>query len=198
MRTVFTDTPSPQSSVLMAVRIAALAAIAIFLYFTIRLTASDLALKRAQRDLDAGRIEKSVAAYATSQRWHPGGSSDDLYFSRALAGVSGNASNQAFLLARNAAETSEERQNAWYNLAGFYAARNDAAGVESCLRRSVDASPNWFKSHLALARLLLLSGRRAEGVAEADRAANLDGAKDPEIAKFLQSVHDYPVSRRPQ
>jgi O-antigen ligase len=188
----------PRASVLMAVRVAALAAIAMFLYFTVRLTTSDLALKQAQRDLDAGRIEKSVAAYATSQRWHPGGSSDDLYFSRALAGASGNASNQAFLLARSAAETSEERQNAWYNLAGFYAARNDAAGVESCLRRSVDASPNWFKSHLALAQLLLLSGRRAEAVAEADRAANLDGAKDPEIAKFLQSVHDYPVSRGSQ
>ena len=56
-----------------------------FLYFTIRLTASDLALKRAKRDLDAGRIEESVAAYATSQRWHLAGSSDDLYFSRALA-----------------------------------------------------------------------------------------------------------------
>jgi O-antigen ligase len=186
------------TSGLMAVRVAALAAVTMFLYFTIRVTVSDLALKQAQRDLDAGRMEKSVAAYAASQRWHPGGSSDDLYFSRALAGASGNASNEAFLLARSAAETSEEQQNAWYNLAGFYAARNDPAGVEACLRRSVDASPNWFKSHLALGQLLLLSGRRAEALAEADRAANLDGRKDPEIAKFLQSVHDYPVSRRPQ
>jgi hypothetical protein len=196
-----------ERSILMAVRVPALAAIAMFLYFTIRLTSSDLALKQAQRDLDAGRIEESIAAYTTSQRWHPGGSSDDLYFSRALAGAAGNAANpalaqiasqQAFLLARSAAETSEEQQNAWYNLAGFYAARNDAAGVEACLRRSVDASPNWFKSHLALGQLLLLSGRRTEAVAEAVRAANLGGVKDPEIARFLQTVHDYPVSRRPQ
>jgi O-antigen ligase len=195
--TVVTHTPPPPpTSVFMAVRIAALAAIAVFLYFTIRVTTSDLALKQAQRDLDAGHIEESVAAYTTSQRWRPGGSSDDLYFSRALAAASRNSSNQAFLLARRAAETSEEQQNAWYNLAGFYAARNDAAGVEACLRRSVDASPNWFKSHLALGQLLLLSGRRAEAMAEADRAANLDGAKDPEIARFLQTVHDYPVSHK--
>jgi O-antigen ligase len=184
-----------------------LTAAALFLYLTIRSTASDIALDQAKRDLDAGRIEDSIAAYATSQRWRPAGSSDDLYFSRALAAASRTASNptlagmasqQAFRAARRAAETSEEQQNAWYNLAGFYASRNDASNVETCLRRSVAASPNWFKSHWALAQLLLLSGRRAEALSEASRAAELDGGKDPEIAKFLQSVHDYSSSRNPE
>ncbi len=201
----------PPASALRVLHVPALAAAAMFLYFTIRLTTSDLALKQANRDLDAGRIEESVAAYATSQRWHPAGSSDDLYFSRALAAASLHASlhasnraraltasEQAFRLAESAAKTSEERQNAWYNLAGFYAARNDAAGVEACLRHSVEASPNWFKSHWALAQLLLLSGRRTEALAEAARAADLDAVKDPEIAKFLQSVHDSAVSRKPE
>jgi O-antigen ligase len=197
----------PSASVLRVLHVPALAAAAMFLYFTIRLTTADLALKQAQRDLDAGHIEESVAAYTTSQRWHPAGSSDDLYFSRALAAASRNPSNravaltasqQAFSLAQSAAQTSEERQNAWYNLAGFYAARNDAAGVEASLRHSMDASPTWFKPHWALAQVLLLSGRRAEALAEADRAADLDGAKDPEIAKFLQSVHDSPGSHKPE
>jgi O-antigen ligase len=175
-----------------------LMAVVMFLYFTIRLATADVALGQARRDLDAGRIEDSVAAYGWSQRWHPAGSSDDLYFSRALAAASRTASTpalasmasqQAFSVAQHAAETSEERQNAWYNLAGFYAARNDAASVEACLRRSVEASPNWFKSHWALAQLLLLSGQRTEALAQAARAADLDGGKDPEIAKFLQAVH---------
>jgi len=104
------------------------------------------------------------------------------------------ASQQAFRLARRAPEASEERQNAWYNLAAFYATQNDAAGVEACLRRSVEASPNWFKSHWALAQMLLLSGRRTEALVEAARAADLDGGKDPEIAKFLQTVHHPPAS----
>ena len=200
--------PTPPSASPLSPSFAiSLTAAAMFLYFTIRLTTSDLALKQASRDLDAGRIEESVAAYTTSQRWHPAGSSDDLYFSRALAAASSHASNraraltasaQAFRLAESAAKTSEEKQNAWYSLAGFYAARNDAAGVEACLRHSVEASPNWFKSHWALAQLLLLSGRRTEALAEADRAADLDGAKDPEIAKFLQSVHDSAVARKPE
>ncbi len=184
-----------------------LTAVALFLYFTIRLAATDLALEQAQHDLDAGQIESSLQAYRRSQQWHLAGSSDDLYFSRALAAASRTASSpllvltalqQAFAAAQRAVETSEERQNAWYNLAAFYATRNDGAGVEACLRRSVGASPNWFKSHWALAQMLLLSGRRTEALGEAVRAADLDGGKDPEIAKFLQSVHDYPVSRKPE
>jgi O-antigen ligase len=180
-----------------------LTAVAMFLYFTIRLTTADLALDRAKRDLDAGRIEDSVTAYTWSQRWHLAGSSDDLYFSRALLGAFRTASNparaliasqQAFIVARRAAETSEERQNAWYNLAEFYAAQNDAAGVEACLRRSVEASPNWFKSHWALAQVLLFAGRWMEARAEAVRAADLDGGKDVEIARFLQSLHHHPAS----
>jgi O-antigen ligase len=181
--------------------------VAMFLYFTIRLTAADLALARAKRDLDAGRIEEAVAAYARSQRWHLAGSSDDLYFSRALAAASRTASNparaliashEAFRAARRAVETSEERQNAWYNLAGFYAAQSDGAGVETCLRRSVEASPNWFKPHWALAQVLLLSNRPEEALAEAARAADLDGGKDPEIAKLLQSLHHHLALPKPE
>jgi hypothetical protein len=53
----------------------------------------------------------------------------------------------------------------------------------------VDASPNWFKSHWVLAQVLSFEGRRTEALAEAVRAAELDGGKDPEIARFLQSLH---------
>lgn len=184
-----------------------LAAVAMFLYFAARLTVSDIALERAKQDLDAGRIEDSLNAYRWSQRWHPEGSSDDLYFSRALLAASQKASSptleltayrEAFRVAKRATETSEERQNAWYNLAEFYAAQNNARGVESCLRRSMDASPMWFKSHWALARMLLLSGRRPEALAEAMRAFDLDSGKDAEVAKFLHAFHDYSGASKPE
>ncbi len=166
-----------------------LIAVAMFLYFIIRLTTADFLLEQARRALDAGRIEDSIASYIQSQRWRPQGSSDDLYFSRALVAASHRTSAPAFHFAQRASITSEERQNAWYNLAEFYATRNDVSGLETCLRRSIQASPNWFKPHWALSQALLLSGRRDEGLAEAMRAADLDGGKDPEIAKFLQTVH---------
>jgi len=167
-----------------------LMAAAMFLYLTIRLTTADLALRRAKRDLDAGRTDDSITAFAQSERWRPAGSSDDLYFSRALAAAARTAfqSQQAFGIAYRAAETSEEQQNAWYNLAGFYATQNDSARVEACLRRSVEAAPNWFKPHWALAQMLLISGRRTEALVEAVRARDLDGGKDPQIAEFLQSI----------
>jgi hypothetical protein len=44
--------------------------------------------------------------------------------------------------------------------------------------------------------VLLLAGRQSEALAEASRAADLDGAKDQEVAKFLQTVHDSLGSRR--
>lgn len=170
-------------------QMAAVAAIVLFLSFAVQVTLSDVLLAKAKHDLDVGRITDAVAAYTRSQHWHKAGSSDDLYFSRALAVKSRSASPAAFAVAKRAVETSEERQNAWYNLAGFYATRNDFANVEICLRRSAEASPNWFKPHWALAQALLLAGRRTEAFTEATRAISLDGSKDPEIAKFLQSVH---------
>ena len=185
----------------------AFTALSIFLIFTIRLTTSDVTLAQAKHQLDAGRIEESTATYALSRHWRPTGSSDDLYFSRAFAAASRTASNpirarialqQAFNAAQRAVKTSEERQNAWYNLAAFYATQNDAADVETCLRRSLEASPNWFKSHWALSQLFLLSGRRTDALAEANRAADLNGGKDPEIAKFLQRVHDLTASLKPE
>ncbi len=171
---------------------------AALLYFAVRLSASDLALERSDRDLKAGRIEAALSEYRTSLRWHLKGSGDDLYFSRAVAAMApkipdrGQASlalQTAFVAAMRATATSEEPQNAWYNLAEFYAARNDSVDVEKCLRRAIAASPNWFKPHWALAQLLAFSGRRAEALAQGARAADLDGGREPEIANFLQTVH---------
>jgi hypothetical protein len=181
-----------------------LTAVAIFLYFTIRLAAADLALEQAKRDLDAGRIEDSLKAYRRSQTWHLAGSSDDLYFSRALAEASRTApsplliltaSQHAFWVAQRAVETSEERQNAWYNLAAFDAMNgdtlNNSAAVEQDLRASIAARPNWFKPHWALARLLALEARREEAGREAAMAVALDGGKDTEVTRTLSDIQAY-------
>ena len=186
---------SPNPSRIPALALS-LSVIALFLYFTVRLTMADFDLARAKRALDAGRIDDSIVAFRLSARWHPAGSSDDLYFSRALVAPRTSSTSrlapttwhQAFLTAQRATGTSEERQNAWYNMAEFYATQNDAAAVEMCLRRSMEASPNWFKPHWALAQMLQRSGRHSEALAEAQRAVDLDGGKAPEITQFLQSI----------
>ena len=184
-----TYTFSPKASRIPAFALS-LSVIVLFLYFTLRLTVADFALARAKSALDAGRTGDSITAFRLSERWHPAGSSDDLYFSRALvaAKTSSWSMQQAFVIAQRATGTSEERQNAWYNLAEFYATQNAAAAVELCLRHSMEASPNWFKPHWALAQMLQQSGRHSEALAEAQRAIDLDGGKAPEISQFLQSI----------
>jgi O-antigen ligase len=180
----------------IGVSFAALLLTCLLLYSAAQVTASDVALQRAKHDLEAKQIEESLKAYARSQRWHPAGSSDDLYFSRALAAAA--SWKQAFLVAQRATQTSEERQNAWFNLAGFYSTLNDYPGVELCLRRSIQASPAWFKPHWVLAQMLQLAGRRPEALREAARAAELDGGKDREITHFLQTLHHSPASAEPK
>jgi hypothetical protein len=83
---------------------------------------------------------------------------------------------------------SEEPFNAWYNLATIRAARNDAAGTEAALRRSIDAKPNWFKPHWTLGQLLWMTGRRPEGLAEIRLAVALNGGKNPEVAATLADL----------
>ncbi len=190
-----TCTVSPKLSPVPAFALS-LSVIALFLYFTVRLATADFALAQAKRALNAGRIDDSITAFRLSQRWHPAGSSDDLYFSRALAAARAPATwPRAFLTAQRATGTSEERQNAWYNLAEFYATQNNAAAVEICLRRSMEASPNWFKPHWALAQMLQRSGRQTEALVEAQRAVDLDGGKATELSSVRTKHHGLAQAR---
>ena len=61
-----------------------------------------------------------------------------------------------------ATRTAEDPFNAWYSLSAIYAARNDAAGAERCLRAAIAAHPTWFKPHWMLAQVLRLQSRREE------------------------------------
>src|SRR5207302_713318 len=73
----------------------------------------------------------------------------------------------AISAAQAATADPQQRQNAWYNLAILQAASNDAAAVETSLRSAIQASPNWYKPHWMLARVLAASGRFPEARSEA-------------------------------
>jgi hypothetical protein len=92
--------------------------------------------------------------------------------------------------AAHATTTADNPPNAWYNLAIFLADANDATGVERTLRASTTLAPNWFKPHLALANLFVLTGHVHEARVEAGKAMVLDAGKDPEVAEtFLRLAH---------
>jgi tetratricopeptide (TPR) repeat protein len=87
--------------------------------------------------------------------------------------------------AERAVQTAEDPFNAWYSLSEIYAARNDAAGAERCLRAAIAAHPNWFKPHWTLAQVLRFESRREEAEREGALAIDLDGGKHPEVARSL-------------
>ena len=94
----------------------------------------------------------------------------------------------AFQLGMRAVESSDDKQNAFYNLAALFASRNDAGNVERSLRFSSLWAPAWFKPHWALARVLLATGHVGEAGQEAARAADLNGRRNVEVLQTLQEV----------
>ena len=165
--------------------------------FAVRLLIADHALAVTQQRLEAGDATSAARAYRRVLRWQPAGSSADLYYSRATAQLASaapnllvrmQASQQSVEAGVRATRTSEERQNAWYNLAMLLAKQNDPAGVERSLRNAIAFAPNWFKPHWTLAQFLELEHRDAEARAEAAKALELDGGHDPEVYATWQRL----------
>lgn len=167
------------------------AAIAIvFLVFATRLTLADRAMALTARSAASGDVQAAAQHYRTVQHWDPSRSDSDLIYSRTMTRLASTtslfatsvaAAQQAVESGIRATETSEDRQNAWYNLATIAALRNDRSGVENGLRRAILCAPNWFKPHWTLAQFLELTGRHAEARREASTAIELDAGHDPEV-----------------
>ena len=146
---------------------------------------SDYGLSRTRAALEAGRVDSAIQSYGRLRRFAPPGLDTDLWYSRALAAAAstdGLAWQEAFGAAERASSGSEQRFNAWYNLAAFCALQNDFARTEQSLRQAIDWAPQWFKPHWMLAQVLRQAGRQDEAEAEARRAAELNGGKNREVA----------------
>jgi O-antigen ligase len=177
---------------------AAAFAAAIFLgVFAIRLLVADAALALADRRIEAGDAASAAEAYRTVLKWQPAGAGSDLRYSRAMQQLAVRAPlfasslmarQEAFKAGIAAASTSEDRENAWYNLATLFAMNNDAASVEHSLRNAIAWAPNWFKPHWTLARLLDLANHHNLALAEAAEAAKLNAGHDPEVTETWEHL----------
>jgi O-antigen ligase len=193
-----TAAAAPASRVLF--RFAALPVAAALATYGIVLLVSDFELARFSRTASANDPHVTVGAYRAlrSPGFLPAGSpGEDLYCSRILAGVCGkgadaiarlSCSQVATQAAARATTTADNPPNAWYNLAMFAAAHNDGRGTEMALRSAVHLAPNWFRPHLALARLLDLSGRKNEAVIEIRTAALLGAGKNQDVTDSVKVI----------
>jgi tetratricopeptide (TPR) repeat protein len=123
----------------------------------------------------------------------------DLWYARALAGAArktadsqerARAWQQALLAAVHAVDSSDNAHNAWYNLALFFGAQNDAAGAERALRRAILAAPNWYKPHWLLAETLLRTGRTELALAESAAAVDLNGGRNQEVLRTAAHIRE--------
>ena len=154
--------------------------------FAIQLLLYDRALAKTNRLIRSNNIVQAASEYQRVQKWRLPGASADLWYSRAMAAH--KAWSESLRAAMEAPQRAEDPQNAWYNLAAFYATENDAARTEQSLRSAISCAPNWFKPHWTLARMLAAAGRLREAEAEAAVAADLDGGKNPEVASTLAEI----------
>ena len=178
----------------------AIAATLALAVFAVRLLVADSTLALTDRRIEAGDVPGAAQAYRTVQRWQPDGAGSDLRYSRAmqqlairapLFATSQLAHQEALQAGIAATRTSEDRQNAWYNLATLFAANNDASSTERSLRNAIAWAPNWFKPHWTLAQLLELAKRHDQAVVEAALAAELDAGHDPEVAETLKQLQKH-------
>jgi tetratricopeptide (TPR) repeat protein len=93
---------------------------------------------------------------------------------------------QALEAGYRATKTADDPHNAWYSLATLHARQNDYQQTEQCLRQAIASSPNWFKPHWMLAQVLMTKGHREQALAEGKAAVDLNGGKNPEVARVLQ------------
>jgi len=160
---------------------AALAAVAVSLAWT------DFWLERTRASLSAGRIDQGAAQYRRLRQLALPGVDTDLWYSRALyAALAGHP--EALQAAERAAARSEQRSNAWYSLAAFYAVRDDFPRTEQSLRAAIHWAPQWYKPRWMLAQVLEQAGRTEEAEVQAQRAVELYPDGPPEIRNILERL----------
>jgi tetratricopeptide (TPR) repeat protein len=176
-----------------------LAAAVLLATFSFRLLAADRQLKIARDHLEAGRVVEGGEAYRQAREWQPPGMNTDLWFSRSMASAAQKSPDlltrlRAFQVALEAADRaaahSEDRPNAWYNLAAFHARRNDFTKTEESLRQAIASSPTWYKPHWMLAQVLRAAGRVDDARAESKLAVELGGGKHSEVMRTWEELRE--------
>ncbi len=174
---------------------ASLAAV-VLVVVAVRLVSTDRALASAERSIAAGNVPAAAADYHRAVDLRNTGLTADLYFSRRFARAVADSHDVLSKLylgqlsagsATLATEVPEGQPNAWFNLAELEATRSDTGAVETALRSAITESPNWFKPHWVLARLLFLQGRNEAAWQESQRAVQLN-QKDPEVSSTLAPI----------
>lgn len=172
--------------------------------FATRLLVADRMLAVADSALRSGDLRAAFSSYERAIRWAPSGMNADLWYSRRLIVIMAStpdirlrweAWNRAFSAGSRAAQVSEDKHNAWYNLATLSATREDASATERNLRSAIGVAPRWYKPHWMLAETLRVTGRLDEAEVEASLACDLNGGKNAEVTRTREAIRSLRTAR---
>ena len=159
-----------------------LAPVAVLLvYAAVRYGVADRSLELARRALTAGDLRAGVEHYAAYEKQKLPGTSADLWYSRSLLSLAQKTADpvvkmQAVTQAGIAGEGAPDGGGPFRRLVQpcrHLCGAERCGETEESLRAATAAHPHWSKPHQALAQLLFLQGRSAEGAKEAALAADL-------------------------
>jgi O-antigen ligase len=174
----------------MPVRLLGRVLAAILALLTVKLATDDFRLARFQQN-------PGFTAYDAVTKARLPGAGEDMYASRILLTACESAKGiparlecwrKAEQIAVRGIASADDTANAWYNVAYFTAAQNDARGTAMALGRAIEIYPNWFKPHWSLARLLSHTGDSAKAAAEAERASFLNANHDPTVEQTAKEL----------
>jgi O-antigen ligase len=168
----------------------------LFLVLAVQLVHVDFRWGLLRRALDANRIQEALEGYRAVTTMVPPESGLDMWYSRELIAKTEHspdtlkqlASRQALEAAERATTITEDRHNAYYNLAVITASQGDLPGAEQALYSSIASAPRWFKPHWLLSEILNLTGNPKEAETEAQLAVDLNGGKNPEVVETLEQI----------
>jgi O-antigen ligase len=168
----------------------------LFLVLAVQLVHVDYRWGLLRRALEANRIQEAMEAYRAVTTMVPPETGLDMWYSHELMVKTQSspdtlkqlAARQALRAAARATAITEDRHNAYYNLAVLAASQGDLTGAEQALHSSIASAPRWFKPHWLLSEILDLTGRLNEAESEAQLAVDLNGDKNPEVADTLEEI----------
>jgi len=170
---------------------------AVFLVFAVDSFSVASLLQTTKTQLEQGKFSEADQSYQKATKFPVRGNTAALWYSRTLLENLSKTSTLADRIAttqrlkaaaRQAALTSEDRHNAFYNLAMADALINDFPSLEAHLRQAIQVAPNWYKPHWILAKALARAGRIQEAEAEATLAVDLEAGKHPEVSQTLAEI----------
>jgi O-antigen ligase len=159
---------------------------AVLIGFAAKYSTRETELSHVGSLLRRGMISSAIDEYRSVDRSGVLGETPDLWYSRRVItaihpstekALQTRALQEAIEAATRASSSSEERFNAYFELAVLWALTDNGPKTEESLRGAIAWAPEWYEPHWYLSRILAASGRNEESMKESALAKALSGGR---------------------